>query len=52
MHPYLHKNFIFVKSGCYRKHDLIFDRAIAACTVKHLRDILAFKKDWNNDVIA
>jgi hypothetical protein len=34
------------------KHDLIFDRVIAACTVKHLRDIMTFKKDWNNEVIA
>jgi hypothetical protein len=34
------------------KHDSIFDGAIAACQVKHLRDILAFKKDWNNEVIA
>jgi hypothetical protein len=29
-----------------------FDRVIAACKVKHLRDILAFKKDLNNKVIA
>jgi hypothetical protein len=34
------------------KHDPIFDRVIVACTAKHLRDILAFKKDWNNEVIA
>jgi hypothetical protein len=34
------------------KHDLIFDRVITACKAKHLRDILAFKKDWNNEVIA
>jgi hypothetical protein len=34
------------------KHDLIFDRVIATCKVKHLRDILAFKKDWNNKVIT
>jgi hypothetical protein len=34
------------------KHDHIFDRVIAACTAKHLREILAFKKDWNNEVIA
>jgi hypothetical protein len=27
------------------KHDPIFDRVIAVYTVKHLRDILAFKKD-------
>jgi hypothetical protein len=34
------------------KHDPIFDRVIAACKDKHLRDILSFKKDWNNEVIA
>jgi hypothetical protein len=34
------------------KHDPIFDGVIAACQVKHLRDILAFKKDRNNEVIA
>jgi hypothetical protein len=34
------------------KHDPIFDRVIAACTARHLRDILAFKKDWNNEVMA
>jgi hypothetical protein len=33
------------------KHDPIFDRVIAACKTKHLSDILAFKKDWNNEVI-
>jgi hypothetical protein len=34
------------------KHDPIFDGVIAACQGKHLRDILAFKKDWNDEVIA
>jgi hypothetical protein len=34
------------------KHDPIFDEVIIACQAKHLRDILAFKKDWNNEVIA
>jgi hypothetical protein len=34
------------------KHDPTFDRVIASCKAKHLRDILAFKKDWNNEVIA
>jgi hypothetical protein len=33
-------------------HDSIFDGVIAACQAKHLRDILAFKKDWNSEVIA
>jgi hypothetical protein len=34
------------------KHNPIFDRVIIACQAKHLREILAFKKDWNNEVIA
>jgi hypothetical protein len=34
------------------KHDPIFNRVITACQAKHLRDILTFKKDWNNEVIA
>jgi hypothetical protein len=25
---------------------------IVVCTTRHLRDILAFKKGWNNEVIA
>jgi hypothetical protein len=34
------------------EHDPIYDGVIAACQAKHLREILAFKKDWNNEVIA
>jgi hypothetical protein len=34
------------------KHDPIFDGVIAACEDKYLRDILSFKKDWNNEVVA
>jgi hypothetical protein len=34
------------------KHDPIFNGVIAACQAKHLRDILAFRKNWNNEVIA
>jgi phage terminase large subunit len=34
------------------KHDPIFDGVIAACQTKYLRDILTFKKNWNNEVIA
>jgi hypothetical protein len=34
------------------KHDPIFIGVITACQAKHLRDILTFKKDWNNEVIA
>jgi hypothetical protein len=33
------------------KHNPIFDGVIEACKAKHLRDVLAFKKDWNNEVI-
>jgi hypothetical protein len=34
------------------KHDPIFDSVIIACKTKHLRDVLNFKKNWNNEVIA
>jgi hypothetical protein len=34
------------------KHDRIFDEVLAACKAKHLRDIMAFRKDWNNEIIA
>jgi hypothetical protein len=34
------------------KHDPIFDNVVAACKAKHLRDVLAFKKNWSNEVIA
>jgi hypothetical protein len=34
------------------KHDPIFDGVIAAYQAKHLRDILALKKDWNKEVIV
>jgi hypothetical protein len=34
------------------KHDRIFDEVMAACKAKHLRDIMAFRKDWNNEIIA
>jgi hypothetical protein len=34
------------------KHDPIFNRVIATYQAKHLRDIFAFMKDWNNEVIA
>jgi hypothetical protein len=35
-----------------RKHDPIFGRVIASRMAKNLRDVLAFKKDWNNEIIA
>jgi hypothetical protein len=34
------------------KHDPIFDGVITAYQANHLRDILPFKKDSNNEVIA
>jgi hypothetical protein len=34
------------------KNDKIFDDVVAACRTKHLRDVMAFKKNWNNEVIA
>jgi hypothetical protein len=34
------------------KHDLMFNNVVAACRAKHLRDVMAFKKNWNNKVIA
>jgi hypothetical protein len=34
------------------KNDLIFGEVVATCKAKLLRDIMAFKKDWNNEIIA
>jgi hypothetical protein len=34
------------------KDDRIFDDVVAACRAKHLRDVMAFRKNWNNEVIA
>jgi hypothetical protein len=34
------------------KHDAIFDEVVAACTAKHLRDVMSFQKNWNNEIIA
>jgi hypothetical protein len=34
------------------KHDRIFDYVVVDCRAKHLRDVMAFKKNWNNDIIA
>jgi hypothetical protein len=34
------------------KHDLIFDDVVAACRAKHLRDVMVFNKNWNNEIIA
>jgi hypothetical protein len=34
------------------KHDAIFDEVVGACRSKHLRDVMAFQKNWNNEIIA
>jgi hypothetical protein len=34
------------------KHDVIFDKVVAACRVKHLRDVMSFQKNQNNEIIA
>jgi hypothetical protein len=34
------------------KHDTIFDEVVGACRGKHLRDVMAFQKNWNNEIIA
>jgi Leu/Phe-tRNA-protein transferase len=34
------------------KHDAIFDEVVVACRVKHLRDVMSFQKNWNNEIIA
>jgi hypothetical protein len=33
------------------KHDRIFDEVVAACRAKHLRDVMTFQKNWNNEII-
>jgi hypothetical protein len=34
------------------KHDTIFDEVVTACSAKHLRDVMSFQKNWNNQIIA
>jgi hypothetical protein len=34
------------------KHDRVFDEVAVACRAKHLREFMAFKKNWNNKIIA
>jgi hypothetical protein len=34
------------------KHGTIFDEVVGACRAKHLRDVMAFQKNWNNKIIA
>jgi hypothetical protein len=35
-----------------RKNDTYFDEIVAACEEKHLREIMAFQRNRNNEVIA
>jgi hypothetical protein len=35
-----------------KKNDRIFDDVVSACRAKHLMDVMALKKNWNNEVIA
>jgi hypothetical protein len=34
------------------KGDRIFNEVMYACRAKHLREFMAFQKNWNNDIIA
>jgi hypothetical protein len=34
------------------KNDRIFDEVVSACRAKHLREIMSFQKNWNNEIIA
>jgi hypothetical protein len=32
--------------------DRVFNEVVTTCRAKHLRDIMAFRKNWNNEIIA
>jgi hypothetical protein len=34
------------------KGDRIFNEVVTACRAKHLRDVMSFRKNWNNEIIA
>jgi hypothetical protein len=34
------------------KHDRIFDEVVSPCRAKHLRELMSFQKNWNNEIIA
>jgi hypothetical protein len=34
------------------KGDIIFNEVVAACRAKHLREFMAFQKNWNNEIIT
>jgi hypothetical protein len=33
------------------KHDTVFNTVVATCRAKHLRDVMYFQKNWNNEII-
>jgi hypothetical protein len=33
-------------------HNRVLDEVVATCKAKHLRDIMTFRKNWNNEIIA
>jgi hypothetical protein len=34
------------------KHDMISDEVVATCRAKHLRDVMSFQNNWNNEIIT
>jgi hypothetical protein len=34
------------------KHDKIFDEVVTACRAKHLKNVMSFQKNSNNEIIA
>jgi hypothetical protein len=34
------------------KGDKIFNEVVTACRAKHLRDVITFRKNWNNEIIT
>jgi hypothetical protein len=34
------------------KGDRIFNEVVTAYRAKHLRDVITFRKNWNNEIIA
>jgi hypothetical protein len=34
------------------KNDRIFDEVMTACRAKHLRELMSFQKNWNNEISA
>jgi hypothetical protein len=34
------------------KHARVFNEGVATCKAEHLRDIIAFRQNWNNEIIT